>query len=205
MKLFRKPFDFFEIFDQAANNLTKATAYLVELCSDLSTLDDKARKIYDIEQKGDALTHEVMRRLKMTTVTPEEREDIRSLASRIDDILDLIWSAVDRMTVYKLKESTPEALEISKALHTNTEVIEQAITHLREKKFSFVHDNCIEINRLENHVDRIFRDALGRLFENISDPILIIKWKDLYEHLENATDRCEDVADILEGIVLKNS
>jgi uncharacterized protein Yka (UPF0111/DUF47 family) len=109
------------------------------------------------------------------------------------------------MNVYKITESMPEGIEIARALRTTAEVIDTAFHNLKDKKFAFVHDNCIEINRLENHIDRIFRDALGWLFENIKDPLLIIKWKDVYEHLENASDRCEDVANILEGIVLKHA
>ncbi len=205
MKIFPKSVDFFEIFDQAADNLTEATSRLVELFSNFSNLEEKAKEIYELEQKGDTLTHEVMRRLNKTFVTPIDREDIHALASRLDDVLDLIWGAVDRMSVFRIKESMPEALEIAKVLHTTTEVIDRSIGYLKEKKYTFVHDNCIEINRLENQVDRIFRDALGRLFDDVQDPLMIIKWKEIYEHFENASDRCEDVANILESIVLKHA
>jgi len=204
MKIFPKSVDFFEIFDQAASNLTEATSHLMDLFKNISLLEEKAKIIYGIEQKGDTLTHEVMRRLNKTFITPIDREDIHALASAIDDVLDLIWGAVDRMTVFRITETMPEALEIARALHTTTEVLESSFGYLREKKYSFVHDNCIEINRLENHVDRIFRDALGRLFDDVKDPLMIIKWKEIYEHLEDASDRCEDVANILESIVLKH-
>ncbi|NOY52881.1 MAG: DUF47 domain-containing protein [Deltaproteobacteria bacterium] len=203
MKLFPKGVDFFEIFDQAGSNLTDATSHLMDLFKNISLLEEKAKIIYGIEQKGDTLTHEVMRRLNKTFITPIDREDIHALASAIDDVLDLIWGAVDRMTVFRIRETMPEALEIARALHTTTEVLESSFGYLRQKKYSFVHDNCIEINRLENHVDRIFRDALGRLFDDVKDPLMIIKWKEIYEHLEDASDRCEDVANILESIVLK--
>jgi len=204
MKIFPKSIDFFEIFDQAASNLTEATSHLMDLFKNITRLEEKAKIIYGIEQKGDTLTHEVMRRLNKTFITPIDREDIHALASAIDDVLDLIWGAVDRMTVFRITETMPEALEIARALHTTTEVLESSFGYLREKKYSFVHDNCIEINRLENHVDRIFRDALGRLFDDVKDPLMIIKWKEIYEHLEDASDRCEDVANILESIVLKH-
>jgi hypothetical protein len=205
MKIFPKSVDFFEIFDQAAENLEEAAVLLVELFEDFSRLEEIRQKIYDIEQKGDTLTHEVMRRLNKTFVTPIDREDIHALASRIDDVLDLIWGAVDRIKCFRIEEGTDEGLQIARALRTTTELIEKAIGNLRQKKYNFVHDNCIEINRLENDIDRIFRDALGKLFEDKADPLFIIRWKDIYEHLENASDRCEDVANILEGIVLKHA
>jgi predicted phosphate transport protein (TIGR00153 family) len=205
MKIFPKGVDFFEIFDEASANLTEAARHLMEVFKDVSRLEEEAKIIYGIEQKGDTLTHEVMRRLNKTFLTPIDREDIHALASRIDDVLDLIWGAVDRMTVFRITESMPEALEIAKVLHTTTEVLERSFDYLREKKYTFVHDNCIEINRLENEVDRIFRDALGRLFDDIQDPLIIIKWKEIYEHLEDASDRCEDVANTLESIVLKHA
>lgn len=204
MKIFPNTIDFFETFDEAAENLTAATSLLVDLFHDVSQLESISKKIYAIEQKGDTLTHEVMRRLNKTFITPLDREDIHALASRMDDVLDLIWGAVDRMNVFQIKQGTPESVHIATALRTTTEVLDMAFHNLNDKKYTLVHDNCIEINRLENHIDRIFRDALGNLFLSMKDPLMIIKWKDIYEHLEEAADRCEDVANILEGIVLKN-
>ncbi|MGE5300574.1 MAG: DUF47 domain-containing protein, partial [Acidobacteriota bacterium] len=110
---------------------------------------------------------------------------------------------VDRIAVFKIRESTPEAIAMSKDLLTTTEVMHKAIKKLKEKNYAHVQEFCIEINRLENRIDRGFRDALGRLFDEVKDPVLIIKWKEVYEHLEDASDRCEDVANVLEAIVLK--
>ena len=203
MKIFPKQVDFFEIFDQAADNVNEASSHLVDLFADFSLLEEKIKKIYDLEQKGDTLTHEVMKRLNMTFITPIDREDIHTLAARLDDVLDLIWGAVDRLSVFRIQAGTPQALELAKTLHKTIEAIVRTIGYLKEKKYSFVSDTCIEINRLENKVDRIFRDALGQLFDDIKDPLMIIKWKEIYEHLEDASDRCEDVANILESIVLK--
>jgi len=203
MKIFPKQVDFFEIFDQAADNVNEASSHLVDLFADFSLLEEKIKKIYDLEQKGDTLTHEVMKRLNMTFITPIDREDIHTLAARLDDVLDLIWGAMDRLSVFRIQAGTPQALELAKTLHKTTEAIVRTIGYLKEKKYSFVSDTCIEINRLENKVDRIFRDALGQLFDDIKDPLMIIKWKEIYEHLEDASDRCEDVANILESIVLK--
>lgn len=203
MGLFPKEIDFFEIFDRASLNLTKAASLLVSLMENFDNIEARAKEIYEVEQEGDILTHETMKKLNKTFITPIDREDIHALASRLDDVLDLIWAAVDRLAVFKIKESTKEAVSLSKDILMTAEVIHKAIKKLKEKKYSHVQEYCIEINRLENKIDRDFRDALGTLFEDVKDPILIIKWKEIYEHLEDASDRCEDVANILEAIVLK--
>ena len=205
MRIFPKEIDFFEIFDKAASNLTKASALLVGLMENFDHLEARAKEIYEVEQDGDMLTHDIMKKLNRTFITPLDREDIHALASRMDDILDLIWGGVDRMIVFKITSPTPEALELAKDLHQTTEVLQKTIRELRQKNYSHVQEHCIEINRLENRIDRTFRDALGKLFDDMKDPLLIIKWKEIYEHLENASDRCEDVANVLEGIVLKNA
>ena len=205
MRIFPKEIDFFEIFDKAASNLTKATSLLVSLMENFDNLEARAKEIYEVEQDGDMLTHDIMKKLNRTFLTPIDREDIHALAARMDDILDLVWGGVDRMIVFKITSPTQEAVELAKDLHRTTEVLQKTIKELRAKNYSHVQEHCIEINRLENRIDRTFRDALGKLFEDIKDPLLIIKWKDVYEHLENASDRCEDVANVLEGIVLKHA
>ncbi len=204
-KFFPKETDFFGIFESASKNLNKGALLLVEMMENFSDAEVKAKQIYDAEQEGDMLTHEVMRKLNKTFLTPIDREDIHALVSRIDDVLDLIWAAVDRVILFKLESSTPEAIDLSKNLLTTTEIITKAVTSLRGKKYSYVQEFCIEINRLENKGDRIFRTALAKLFDEVKDPILVIKWKEVYEHLEDAFDKCEDVANILESIVLKHA
>jgi hypothetical protein len=203
MKLFPREIDFFEIFDRAALNVTKAAGLLVALMENFDNLEARTKEIYEVEQEGDILTHEIMKKLNKTFITPIDREDLHSLASSLDDVLDLIWGAVDRLSVFKIKKSTEEAVKMSKDILATTEAMHKAIHKLKEKNYNHVQDYCIEINRLENMVDRDFRDALGKLFDEVTDPILIIKWKEIYEHLENATDKCEDVANVLEAIVLK--
>ncbi|MEJ2683467.1 MAG: DUF47 family protein [Candidatus Sulfobium sp.] len=203
MRLFPKEIDFFEIFDRASLNLTKAASLLVSLMENFDNIDARVKEMYEVEQDGDILTHEIMKKLNKTFITPIDREDLHALSSRLDDVLDLIWGAVDRLQVFKVKESTKEAVSMSKDLLATAEVIHKAIHKLKEKNYSHVQEYCIEINRLENRVDRDFRDALGRLFDEVKDPVLIIKWKEIYEHLENASDKCEDVANVLEAIVLK--
>lgn len=203
MKFFPKEIDFFEIFDRAALNVTKAATLLVSLMENFDNVDARAKEIYEVEQDGDMLTHDIMKKLNKTFITPIDREDLHALASSLDDVLDLIWASVDRLSVFKITEPTKEAVAMSKDLLTTAEVIHKAIKKLKEKDYSYVQEYCIEINRLENRIDRDFRDALGALFNDVKDPILIIKWKEIYEHLEDASDKCEDVANVLESIVLK--
>jgi predicted phosphate transport protein (TIGR00153 family) len=205
MRVFPKKVDFFDLFDTAALNVTKGAAMLVDLMEHFDKAEELAKQIYEVEQEGDMLTHDIMKKLNKTFITPIDREDLYALASRLDDVIDFIWAAVDRMTVFKIKDSTKEAISMSKDLFTTTEVIHKTIQKLKEKDYVHVQEYCIEINRLENRIDRDFRDALGRLFEEVTDPIFLIKWKEIYEFLENASDRCEDVANILEAIVLKNA
>lgn len=206
MRLFPKEIDFFEIFDTAAVNLTKAASLLVALMENFTDIDRKTKEIYEVEQEGDMLTHDIMKKLNKTFITPIDREDLHALASRLDDVLDLIWGATDRMSVFKLEESTAEATAMAKNLLMTAEVIHKAIHKLKEKNYAHMQEYCIEINRLENRMDRDFRDALAKLFEDFKDdPIIIIKWKEIYEHLEDASDKCEDVANVLETIVLKHA
>jgi predicted phosphate transport protein (TIGR00153 family) len=199
---FPKEIDFFEILTGCLN-VTKAASLLVALMEDFDNLEARTKEIYEVEQEGDILTHEIMKKLNKTFITPIDREDLHSLASSLDDVVDLIWAAVDRLSVFKIKKSTEEAVKMSKDILATTEAMHKAIHKLKEKNYNHVQDYCIEINRLENMVDRDFRDALGKLFDEVTDPILIIKWKEIYEHLEDASDKCEDVANVLEAIVLK--
>lgn len=193
------------MFEKAVLNVNKGATLLVEMMEDLGTADIKAKEIYEVEQEGDMLTHELMRKLNKTFLTPIDREDIHALANHIDDVIDLVWAVADRTVLFKLDSAPPEAVELSKTLLETTEYITKAVGCLKDKKYSYIQEYCIEINRLENRGDRIFREALVKLFDNIQDPILVIKWKEVYEHLEEAHDTCEDVADILESIILKHA
>jgi hypothetical protein len=204
-KFLPKETDFFSMFEKAALNVDKSASMLVAMMEDMSIAEVKTKEIYEAEQEGDMLTHEVMRSLNKTFLTPVDREDIHALVNSLDDVIDLIWASADRAALFKLTDPLPEAIELSKTLKATTEYITKAIGCLKDKKYSYIQEYCIEINRLENRGDRIFREALVKLFDTIKDPILVIKWKDVYEHLEEANDTCEDVADILEGIVLKHA
>lgn len=203
MALFPKKIDFFEIMDRSLDNLSKATNVLVDTFNHFETFEKKAKVIYEFEQDGDMLTHDIMKELNKTFLTPIDREDIHSLAARIDDVMDLIWAAVDRMVVYKIQKPTPEAISIAEDLQMTADILKKAMRELRSKDYAHVQEHCIEINRLENRIDRKYRDALGKLLNEPNDPVFIIKWKDIYTLLEDASDRAEDIANILESIVLK--
>ena len=203
MRLFPKQIDFFEIFEEASSNVVKTASLFVALLQYLDNIEIILKEIRDAEKEGDMLTHDIIKKLNKTFITPIDREDMHALASRLDDIVDMIWASCERFSVFRLRETTKEAVEMAKDLLTTSETINKAIKALKKKKYSYVQEYCIEINRLENRIDRHFRDALVKLFDEVKDPILIIKWKEVYEYLENASDRCEDVANILEGIILK--
>jgi hypothetical protein len=155
-----------------------------------------SKEIRETEKEGDMMTHDIIRRLNKTFITPIDREDMHNLCVKIDDIVDLIWACAERITLFKITEPTDEAIEIAKELLLTTEMVSKAIIALRDKKYSFVQEYCIEINSLENRIDRLYRAAIGKLFDEVKDPIFLIKWKEIYEYLE-------DAANILEGIVLK--
>ncbi|MGE5893159.1 MAG: DUF47 domain-containing protein [bacterium] len=205
MKFIPKTIDFFELFDKASENLIEASNRLVELFETFDTIETRVKAIHELEHEGDLLTHEIMRRLNKTFLTPIDREDIHELAARMDDVLDLMWAAADRVNLFKVKNKLPGSIELAQSLQSNVKAIHRAITELRQKKYSFVQDLCIEINRLENEADRIFRKLISGLFQTETNPVEIIKWKEILEHLETATDRCEDVANVLESIVLKHA
>ncbi len=205
MRLLPKSTDFFEIFDRIALNISNAASLFVSLMENLDDIDVRVKEIHELEQDADILTHDVIKKLNKTFITPIDREDLHALVLALDDILDLIWAAADRLTVFKLDKSTKEGVKMSKDLHATVELVHKSINKLKGKNYSHVQEYCIEINKLENRIDRDFRSALGFLFDEIKDPILIIKWKEIYEHLEDASDKCEDVANILEAIVLKHS
>jgi uncharacterized protein len=201
--LFPKQTDFFELFDHAARNVIKGASLLVAVLQDMDNLEMISKEVRESEKEGDMMTHDIIKKLNKTFITPIDREDLHALATKIDDVIDMIWACVDRFTLFKLSEPTKEAIDMAKEILTTTEMMSKAIIALRDKKYSFVQEYCIEINSLENRVDRLYRSALVKLFEEVKDPIAIIKWKEVYEYLENASDACEDVANILEAIVLK--
>jgi predicted phosphate transport protein (TIGR00153 family) len=195
--------NFFEFFDKAANNILCGARLLDELVED-GDVAEKVNLIRDIEHEGDRITHETVKMLNKTFVTPIDREDIHALISALDDAIDLIDAVVVRVYLYKIKEFPSGAKELAHILLKSAEETVRAVSYL-EKMDPTIHHICIELNSLENEADRISRSSIAKLFEEEKDPLTVIKWKELYETLELASDKFEDVANILEGIVLKHA
>lgn len=195
---------FFDLFEQDSVNLVEAGKALVTMLEDWQDIEIKASAITDIEHTGDAITHEIISLLHRSFVTPMDREDMTALVNALDDVLDFMQSAADAMLLYKVPGPTPRAKELAQIILEATQVIQRALPIMRNQaKLNEVLIHCVELNRLENQADRVYRAALGELFSDSKDVILIIKWREIYEHLESATDRCEDVANVLEGVALK--
>jgi predicted phosphate transport protein (TIGR00153 family) len=196
---------FFDLFEKAAENLHHAAQLLVETMEHFEQLEENAQRMERLEHRGDQFIHEIMARLHRTFITPLDREDIHRLASAIDDVLDFIEGTTERFVIYKVRGITPHAKNLAHVIAQQVEQIHKVMPQLRHGKNEETLKNCIEINRLENQADKIHRDALAELFENHHDPLEVIRWRDLYELMENATDKNEDVAIIIEGIVLKSA
>src|SRR5499425_3282580 len=194
--------NFFDLFEQQAGHIVSASRVLEEMTLDYPAAPPRVQQIRDLEHAGDAITHEVVRRLNTTFVTPIDREDIYALASRLDDVLDLIDAVADRLLLYKVKVPTDGSIEMAKIIVKTAEETDRAVRCLRTLS-AFYHKHAVEVNRLENEADRLLRDQLAALFEGTKDAIEVIKWKELYETMESVTDRCEDVVNVIEGIVLK--
>jgi uncharacterized protein Yka (UPF0111/DUF47 family) len=203
IRFFPKDIDFFSQFEKAGSNTIEAANILVELFDTFENIEERIARIHDIEHENDDLTHETMQQLGQTFVTPIDREDIHALATSLDDVLDLLWAAGDRVALFKVPQGRPGATALARSLQENTIVVHRAMQELRRKKYAAALESCIEINRLENVADELFRTEIAALFTEETDPILIIKWKEILELLEFATDKCEDVANTIESVVLK--
>ena len=197
---------FFDLFERSAGNIIKASKALKEMLDKWQFIDSCVAEITEIEHEGDSITHQIMSLLHRTFVTPFDREDIALLAHTLDDVLDFIQSTADAMFIYKIKNPTPRARELADVIVLAAAETGKAVASLKHKKeFKQMLERCVEINRLENAADRIYRAAIAELFDSTTDMAELIKWREIYEHMETATDRCEDVADVLEGVALKNA
>jgi predicted phosphate transport protein (TIGR00153 family) len=194
---------FFDLFRQAAENTAQGAKVLNEMLDHYDNPQESWKKLKDIEHEGDRITHRTIRSLNQTFLTPIDGEDIHALTTALDNVIDAIEAAASRMVLFKIDRPTPEALELCETIVTSTEQLLKAVSHM--PRLDDIDEYCIEINRLENTADDIYRRAIGNLFSNGTSPLDVIKWLDIYEILESATDRCEDVANILETIGLKNS
>jgi predicted phosphate transport protein (TIGR00153 family) len=194
---------FFEMFAEMSSNLTQAARLLTDILANGDNVEVRVQKLHDIEHAGDDMTHAILTKLNQTFITPFDREDIHRLATSLDDVLDYIYSAGERLVTYKIVNPPPAAHELSKIVVSQCEELSKSVALL--EKHDRVLEHCVEINRLENQADRIAREAIGRLFESESDAISLIKLKELYEVLETATDKAEDSANVLEAIVVKSA
>jgi predicted phosphate transport protein (TIGR00153 family) len=195
--------EFFDLFEEAGGNIVRATDLLDQMLRDYPERRDLAREILICEQEGDRITHDLIHALNNTFVTPIDREDILELASALDDIVDFVEEVADYLGLYKIDAPMEQSQRLAHVVLQATRQIAEAMPRLRS--FAPISHYTVEVNRLENEGDRISRDAIASLFESGIDPLVVIRWKDIFERLEEAVDACEHVANTLEGIVIKNS
>jgi predicted phosphate transport protein (TIGR00153 family) len=194
---------FFELFKKAAHNMIEGSRLLKEMMEHFQDPVQQAKRIKDVEHIGDGITHDIALRLNQTFITPIDREDIHDLASALDDILDVTEAIADRFVIYKIGMPTDTALRLANILYQASVAVGCGVDRLG-MTHSAVTECAVQVNSLENEADRLSRDAISALFEKETDPIAVIKWKEIYENFEAGTDRCEDVANILERIALKH-
>ncbi len=201
-----KEHKFFDLFEESAQNTVKAAQTLKEVVDNWQIVDSLVAEITEMEHRGDTITHQVISLLHRTFVTPFDREDIALLAHTMDDVLDFIHSAADAMFIYKIENPTERAKQLADIIVQGAAEVEKAVRGLRKRsELKRIMERCVEINRLENMADRVYRAAMAELFENTTDIAQVIIWREIYGHMESATDRCEDVADVLEGVALKHA
>jgi predicted phosphate transport protein (TIGR00153 family) len=206
MRLLPRETSYFDQFEQQGRKTVEGCQALLALMEHLDQAATRAGDIKRIEEECDTITHTVVASLHKTFITPLDRNDIYRLITKMDDVMDYVEATSERILLYEITHATREMQALGRNLLACAERTLEAVTGLRDlKKATVVLEKCVEINRLENEADALLREAIARLFREEKDPIAVIKWKELYELLEGATDRCEDVANIIEGVVLENS
>ncbi len=205
MRLIPRETKFFDMFAEIANNVVEGAKILVDLLDnyDYQQMPAAVQRIKEIENHGDEMTHKILIKLNQTFITPFDREDIHLLVSSLDDVLDFVFSASDRLLTYKITQPSPSAKILARIILKQAEELVKAVALLN--KDGHVLEHCVEVNRLENEADQVSREAIGRLFDGGYDPITLIKLKELLEILEEASDKAEDVANVLETVVLKSA
>ena len=200
--LFPRDEQFFELYNQMADEIRSAAGLLEQMLATDPPDISKVDAIKDAEHRCDALTHDTIQRLHRTFVTPFDREDLYALAASLDNVMDAIDAAAAMVRLYNIEKIRPGARELARTVSQSTERLHSALASLAKK--TPVHPHAVEINRLENEADRAYQHAIKDLFESETDPILIIKWKEVLDMLEMVTDACEDVANVIEGVVVKH-
>jgi predicted phosphate transport protein (TIGR00153 family) len=194
---------FFDLFEAQAAKVHEAARALEDLARHYEHVQEKARHIKVLESQSDHITHDIIDKLNRTFITPFDREDIHALASALDDVLDNIEGVASRLALFEIPNVTPEVIQLTSIIEQACTAMQQAVAHMRD--FTKINEYLIQINHLENDADIISRNATAELFRNAADFRELIKWKEIYGRLEATTDDCEDVANILEGIVVKNT
>ena len=206
MRLLPREKSFFDDFEHHATKTVEGCKAFLDMAEGSTDCRTASPHIKSIESECDSITHGVVARLHKTFITPIDRNDIFRLISRMDDVMDFVEAAAQRMLVYDIHEPTTELAALSRILVHGVERLREALKGMRNlKNPELILEKCVEINRLENEADEQLRVAIAKLFRECKDPVLVIKWKEIYEMLETASDRCEDVANIIEGVVLENS
>jgi hypothetical protein len=205
-RLLPQEFGFFDNFERHVDLAIEGAKLLVNLLESLDAPGPKARRIKELEHEADVVTHNTMEMLRKTFVTPFDRNEIHHLISSLDDIMDAMEAAAERLTLYEITQATPEARTLARNLVSATAQLQVAVRGLRHVKRDrdAIMTACVDINRIENENDEMLREGLAKLFKHERDPVFIMKWKEIYEILEDATDRCEDATDVIEGVVLEN-
>jgi len=197
---------FYDLFEQDTRNLVVSAEKLVDLFDNYENVEVKVKQLKDLERQGDIITHEIIARLHRTFVTPIDREDIALLANTLDDVMDFIEAAGRTAFLYGITQPTERARELASIVAKVAYKLDEVMPSLRRRnQFQWILEQCVEINSLENEADDVHHAALAELFHDCTDPCQIIKWREIYQHMEDATDRGEDVANALEGIVLKHA
>jgi predicted phosphate transport protein (TIGR00153 family) len=196
---------FFNAFSDHASRSVEAAKLLLEMLEHVDRKEKLALDIGEKESAGDRITHETVKRLHETWITPLDRFDIHGLISKLDDVLDLIEAVSERLVLFRIESVRPAAVELARVLLKACEDMHRAMMLFPKlaSNGQGLLDICVEINRLENEADAIYRRAIAELFHNGNDPIDVMKWRDIFDNIEEATDRCEDVANIVEGVVLE--
>ena len=195
---------FFDLFERHADKTVEAARLLRAMLNNPVDVADQARRIKELEHEGDVITHRAVEILHRTFITPIDRGDIHRLISRLDDVLDLIEASSERVWLYAIDSRDRDACDLADVLVNATNEVSRAMLGLRDlKNREAILQVCMEINRYENEGDTLLRRAVARLFQDSKDPLAVIKWKDIYEFLEDAIDRCEDIANVVEGVALE--
>ena len=203
VRLVPKTQKFFDMFAEMCGNIVEGAKLLETVLRENKDLEARVQQLHDIEHKGDDMTHAIITKLNQTLITPFDREDIHRLASSLDDVLDFIYGAGERLVVYKIARPPKAAAELAGLIVKQGDALNKGVSLL--EKSGDVMPHCVEVNRLENLADKVAREAIAKLFDEEKDPIQLIKLKELFEVLETATDKAEDAANVLETISMKSA